>query len=244
MSLRLATALLLAIAVFLGAIGPFGTTSEPILRRLAFWLVVAPIGGMITISLARAFRLPKVSEPTRIIAAAALATFPNVAIVLLAMYGVLRHNHGLMAPVVANLMWQVFAINLAVAGVTWLAERSHTVRVRTVLAPPLPEKEAEFRKRLSAKHRYARLLALEAHDHYVRVHTDSGSELLSLRFSDAVREVERIHGYRVHRSWWIAAPAIKKASWKRGRGSLELDTGLLVPISRSGAPILREAGWL
>lgn len=100
-----------------------------------------------------------------------------------------------------------------------------------------------FRRRLSARRRAARLLAVEAHDHYLLVHTDAGTELVTLRFADALEELALAHGFRTHRSWWIAAEAIESVSWRRGAGEARLAGALAVPISRAHAPNLKAAGW-
>jgi hypothetical protein len=63
--------------------------------------------------------------------------------------------------------------------------------------------------RLPARVRFARLFAIEAHDHYVRVHTDAGTELVTARFADAVDELVGVHGFRVYRSWWDSGSAIR-----------------------------------
>lgn len=117
------------------------------------------------------------------------------------------------------------------------------VETRTIVMPPLPEAERDFRLRLSAKRRAARLIAVEAEDHYVRVHTDSGSELVPMRFSEAVEELPRAHGFRLHRSWWAAAEAIESVRWSRGGGEARLAGGISAPVSRSYAGALKEAGW-
>ena len=91
--------------------------------------------------------------------------------------------------------------------------------------------------------RQLRELALEAEDHYVRVHTDAGSELLTMRFSDAVAELAQAHGYRLHRSWWASADAIESVRWRRGGGEARLAEGITVPVSRSCARTLKQAGW-
>ena len=100
-----------------------------------------------------------------------------------------------------------------------------------------------LRLRLSAKRRAAKLIALEAEDHYVRVHTDAGSELISMRFSEAVEELALAHGFRLHRSWWVAADAIEAVRWRRGGGEARLIGGIAAPVSRSHAPALKDAGW-
>jgi hypothetical protein len=141
---------------------------------------------------------------------------------------------------VFNLVWQVFVISAGVMGVRQLVEK----------APALPAKEpAEapsdeaFRQRLSARHRAARLIAVQAEDHYLRVHTDLGSELVAARFSDALAELAGVAGFQVHRSWWAAADAIEAVRWRRGRGELKLAGGLTAPVSRTHAAGLKAAGW-
>ena len=118
------------------------------------------------------------------------------------------------------------------------------VEERRVVEPPMPEAEAAFRRRLSARRRGARLIAIEAHDHFLKVHTDCGEELVTARFADAKAELAGAHGYQIHRSWWVSAGAIDNVRWQRGSGEARLAGGLTAPVSRSYAPVLREAGWL
>jgi hypothetical protein len=148
-------------------------------------------------------------------------------------------------PSYQRLLWQVWPILLAVMVVRTLAWRRPPARVETltVIAAPLPEAETAFRRRLSAKRRGARLIAIEAHDHYLRVHTDAGAELITLRFAEALDELALGHGWRVHRSWWVAADAVEEVRWRRGAGEARLVGGLIAPVSRTYAPTLKEAGW-
>ena len=141
-----------------------------------------------------------------------------------------------------QLAWQVLVVALLLMALRALAWR-RVVETRTLVVPPLPEAERAFRLRLSAKRRTARLIAAEAEDHYVRVHTDSGSELVAMRFAEAMAELALAHGYRLHRSWWAAADAIEAVKWKRGGGEARLAGGLTAPVSRSCAAALKAAGW-
>ena len=75
------------------------------------------------------------------------------------------------------------------------------------------------------------------------VHTDAGSELVSMRFSEAVEELARAHGYRLHRSWWAAGDAIEAVRWKRGTGQAQLAGEIVAPVSRNCATVLKAAGW-
>jgi DNA-binding LytR/AlgR family response regulator len=125
---------------------------------------------------------------------------------------------------------------------TWRPPRT-VVETRVVVAAPLPEAEAVFRNRLSARRRGARLIALQAEDHYLRVYTDAGEELLTLRFADALNDLARAHGFQTHRSWWVAADAIEGVRWRAGLGEARLAGGLTAPISRTHAPTVKAAGW-
>jgi DNA-binding LytR/AlgR family response regulator len=100
-----------------------------------------------------------------------------------------------------------------------------------------------FIERLPLHLRGARLIAVQAEDHYLRVHTDRGSDLILMRLSDAVCELEGLEGAQTHRSWWVAKAAVRGASRGDGRATLELEGGLIAPVSRSYAGRLRETGW-
>ncbi|MFN3305544.1 MAG: LytTR family DNA-binding domain-containing protein, partial [Roseateles sp.] len=143
-------------------------------------------------------------------------------------------------------VWVISGLVMTVRILVWRRPPTPapTVETRVVVAPSLPEAEAAFRQRLSAKRRAARLIAVEAHDHYLRVHTDAGVELLTMRFSDALAELSGAHGFQTHRSWWVAGEAIEAAQWRRGAGELRLAGDLIAPVSRRHAPTLRAAGWL
>lgn len=212
----------------------------PAPSRYPYWLAVIVGGGVIGVLIDEAVtrRLPPVP---RVLVASALMTPPVTLLVIAVaflMLGQIIHRSFIL-----TLVWQVFAISLPLMAVRALLRRPPRVETRTVVEPPLPEAEAAFRRRLSARRRTARLLAIEAHDHYLRVHTDQGAELITLRMADALAELEKAHGYQVHRSWWVAAEAIEAVRWRKGAGEATLAGGLTVPVSRSMAPALRDAGW-
>jgi hypothetical protein len=88
------------------------------------------------------------------------------------------------------------------------------------------------------------VLALQGEDHYVRVHTALGSELLLMRMGDAIAELGGLPGERVHRSWWVAREAVKGVRPTGRRLALTLSNGLEVPVTREASTRLRQAGWL
>jgi hypothetical protein len=88
-----------------------------------------------------------------------------------------------------------------------------------------------------------RLLALSAEDHYLRVHTDRGDDLVHYRLSQA-REDLGARGAQVHRSWWVATDAVDRAERDGERWTLVLRGGLRVPVSRTWLQDARRAGLI
>lgn len=240
-------AVLIGIGLLMGLLGPFGTARLPDLHRHLYWMSCMVGGGMIGVGLdlllARALP-PTLSSPWRRAVLVALLMTPLVAVWVQAS-AVVTLGDGFSLNKVLRLFGQVLPLALTVMLVRALVWRTGPTRIetRTIVAPPTPEAEAAFRQRLSARRRAARLIAVEAHDHYLKVHTDAGEELITLRFADALAELDRAHGWRVHRSWWVAAEAIQEVRWRRGAGEARLAGGLTAPISRTYAPTLKDAGW-
>jgi DNA-binding LytR/AlgR family response regulator len=105
-------------------------------------------------------------------------------------------------------------------------------------APPPP-----FLARLPTRLAGADLWAVEAEDHYLRLHTSKGDDLILMRLADALTELDGIEGARTHRSWWVARKAVVAAERAEGRATLTLEGGVKAPVSRAYVKPLREAGW-
>jgi hypothetical protein len=246
LSVRAAAELVLfaAIGLFLGFVGAYGTDRLPAATRFLYWVGCIVGGGLFGVAIDEAVAARTRRLGLRLAVASLLMT-PPVALWVILM-GRLMAREPISLGEYGALLPRVLAISAPVVAVRALVWRrpEPVIETRTVVEPPLPEAEAAFRRRLSARRRGARLIAVEAEDHYVRVHTDAGAELVTLRFIDALAELARAHGYRTHRSWWVAHAAIEGARWRRGTGELRLEGGLVAPVSRSYAAALREAGWL
>ncbi|MEG2313361.1 LytTR family transcriptional regulator DNA-binding domain-containing protein [Brevundimonas sp.] len=236
--------ILVAIGLLMGFLGPFGSDRAPAGLRYIYWMICMVGGGLI--ALAGDYMLGRYIRKTwiRVLVGSVILT-PLVALLVryaeyVVMGGQLDWHR------FSNLLLQVWPILLAVLVVQALIWRRPAVRIetRTLVAPPLPQAEADFRKRLSAKRRSATLFAIQAYDHYLKVHTDAGEEMITLRMSDAMADLELAHGWRVHRSWWVAASAIESATWNRSSGELMLKNGMTLPVSKTYRHALKEAGWL
>jgi DNA-binding LytR/AlgR family response regulator len=90
----------------------------------------------------------------------------------------------------------------------------------------------------------ASIHAVSAEDHYLRLHTSKGSDLILMRLADAIMELEGLEGAQVHRSWWVARDAVKDVRRDGARVSLLLPDGGEAPVSRPNVKALRDAGWI
>lgn len=78
----------------------------------------------------------------------------------------------------------------------------------------------------------AGLLAITAEEHYVRVITDRGADLIRYRFSEALGELaDDPRGMQVHRSWWVRIDAVTGTNCKGRSMVLALRDGQVVPVS-------------
>lgn len=102
---------------------------------------------------------------------------------------------------------------------------------------------ARFLERMPPKLRGAALYAVSAEDHYLRLHTSKGSDLILMRLADAIGELDGLEGAQTHRSWWVARDAVENTRREGERVVLVLKGGTEAPVSRPNLRPLRVAGW-
>jgi hypothetical protein len=110
--------------------------------------------------------------------------------------------------------------------------------IQTDTANPL--RQPRLLERLKAG-QSAKVLALVAEDHYTRVLMQDHDELIYLRFSDAVRDMDEYPGLQVHRSYWVGLSAVQSYKEQGHRAFLTLTNGTSVPVSRSFRRAVRDA---
>lgn len=244
---RLAIDLLLltTLGLVLGVLSPFATARLSLGERFGYWLLCIVGGGALGVMVDELMGWRIRDFVRRLLAVTTLMT-PAVVVWVGLVEMILTREPFWIPPLLWFRVWVISGLVMAVRILAWreATPPPPVVETRVIVAPPLPEAEAAFRQRLSARRRTARLIAVEAHDHYLRVHTDAGQELLTLRFADALSELTGALGFQTHRSWWVAAEAIEAVRWRRGAGELRLSGDLVAPVSRRHAPVLRAAGWL
>lgn len=109
-------------------------------------------------------------------------------------------------------------------------------------APGGPDPSGAFLERLPVKYRGAELWAVSSEDHYLRIHTDRGEELILMRLADAMRELKGAEGLQTHRSWWVAKGGVADTKRENGKLVLVLRSGKEAPVSRTFQPEVRKAG--
>lgn len=239
---RLAADLFLwaCIGLVMAILGPFGTSEHSLAQRLVYWQCCIVGGGIVGIAIDEPLRRRATPAWPRVVAASVLMT-PLVTLHV-ELTNVVLHGARMTLRHFNDLWFQVFVVSFAAMAFRQFAWAGSEMKSAP---PPKPVEDptATFRLRLSAKRRGAAILAVEAEDHYLRVHTEAGEELVTARFRDALAELADAPGFLIHRSWWVAAEAIDEVRWLRGRGELSLKSGLVAPISRSQAGKLKAAGW-
>ena len=85
------------------------------------------------------------------------------------------------------------------------------------------------------------VIALKAEEHYTRVYTEEGEALILIRFRDAVGLLEHLGGVQTHRSYWVNQKYVTRLKRKGRSISVELTTGLKIPLSRSYRVVAQKA---
>ena len=88
------------------------------------------------------------------------------------------------------------------------------------------------------------VIALQMEDHYVRIHTATGSYLILMPLGRAIELVGAVDGLRTHRSWWVARHAVTQINGTPRSMTLSLSNGIVAPVARASVATLRSAGWL
>jgi hypothetical protein len=246
--------LLLLGAVF-GWIGPYGTFQDlSIVNRFIYWItafLLIGLGASFTkLAIAQAEPCKSWPAPVQAIVAALVAAVPS-SFVVIALETIFRHPPAITLANLLRIYVSVAVVMIAI-GIPWAVirkHRAHAVSVaqptQTLGAPPAIARNGDspFLRRLPAK-LGTDLLCVATEDHYLRVTTTLGHDLILFRLSDAMAELDPALGQQVHRSYWVARRAVAGVERNGQRTALLLTNGATIPISRTFLPALREAGWL
>ena len=227
-------------ALFMTVIGPVGTDALTLWARAFYWLTLMLSGTMIGLALLETARHYDIlgDRPFLQYSAVTLGlSAPQILIVAAA--NAQAFQRPVTGAAVAAITLPVLVISAAVTCLNYLAERDprETHAAAAGAAPP------RFLDRLPLRLRGGDIWAVQAEDHYLHIHTSRGQDLILMRLSDAIAELEGLEGAQTHRSWWVAREGINSAQRGNGRARLTLKSSIDAPVSRTFARALREAGW-
>lgn len=224
----------------LGLLAPFGSyLNAGLVWRLLYWggsvwLGLLLFGGAWLVWRRHAARLTRARWPAlaAMLIAASLGQTVVTRTVALKIWPELQRY----APSWA--VWYLQGLVIAViGGGLWLVWR------RAVQAP-LPVEGGPLERPARAPSLGKDVIALQMEDHYVRIHTRSGSRLAHMTLTEAIEAVGPIDGLKVHRSWWVARDAVARIEGTPRAMRLHLDGGLVAPVARGAVALLRQTGWL
>jgi hypothetical protein len=245
-------AIMTAVGVFFGLIGPFGTfDGGPAELRVAYWVANSWIGfivlsTIVRLSLRASIRLD-LPAWLALAMGVAIGTVPLSIGLAYAGAWIWPPLHG-QVPSLLQQYGQVLAISEPFTFLYYFFWRRAVRRPREARAAPRvtagnAKPGGRFLDRLPV--RLGRdLVCLQMEDHYVRAHTAAGSDLILTPMKDAIAELAGVDGMQVHRSWWVARAAVVQAVSEGRNLSLRLSNGLDAPVSRASLARLRAAGWL
>lgn len=231
--------ILLSVAALLAILGPFDTDQTLLFGpRFIYWLVMATstyaIGFLVNATLWPVIA-PNWPRPARL-ALVGLATgfaitpaITGINLIALGFWPSLAQWPALLAQFVT------IALIITVIFQTLSGHLSNVA---------IPERRSpDLLARLPLEKRGA-LVALSSEDHYTRIRTTKGEDLVLIRLADAIREAEPTTGMQVHRSHWVALDQVVAVRRNGERAMLRLRMGDDIPVSRAHMTALKAAGLL
>ncbi len=234
--------MLVTASFFLSLSGLYFADDSPFYVRLLYWLTLIGLGIWLSDALQRQLMplIGRFAWVPRWLIFSIVLTVP--------LFGFVSLLHGFSGNPISpefylNTGLKVWAVTAAITAFSFRGQTGEEIA-----APPNDDGEAgdavapiehktlpKVLERAKPALRQATLIALSAEDHYVRLITDKGEELLLMRFADAVAETDPVEGVQVHRSWWVAREAIGHISKQGGNVKLTMRDGTEVPVSRRRA---------
>ncbi|QBX99519.1 LytTR family transcriptional regulator [Rhodophyticola sp. CCM32] len=227
---------LAGLAAILALVGPFGTD-----RVLSFWPRLAYWGGIALGSYSIGYWSGQLLKPVVPVRGGVLLIGIVTGLGVTGLVVVLNYLVFAQSPArdeIASFIATVVSIAMIITVMLDIAGRQLGASTDLATKPTIP-----LLDRLPLEKR-GRLVALCVEDHYVRVRTTKGEEMLLMRLSDAIREAGPVEGIQVHRSHWVALAAVKAGRRDGDRAILTMSHGADIPVSRSRLAEARAAGLL
>jgi hypothetical protein len=236
--------------LFLAYAGAFGTVAAPLPQRLGYWITTMVLATLVGSAIFIPVYLRGWLRQRPLVGSLIVALAMSAPLTVLVWFLGPQFFPDYLATdpkLLPGYFPPVFGVSVIMTAINHLVadhdERRRAPPPAAAAAGPEVPAPPKFLERLPPRLRGAELYAVEAEDHYLRLHTSQGSDLILMRLADAIGELDGLEGAQTHRSWWVARGAVADARRADGRGTLVLKNGVEAPVSRSFAGALREAGW-
>lgn len=244
----------LAASILIGGLfaflGVYNTNAIPFFERFVFWVSTMLVGNLSTGLLIPLVFNRWLSNQPLVLQLSCIVVLISIPVTLV--LAAFDHNHGLDWSFKVWLLQYryVVVVSAILIFVGYFILRSHlkleaqpnTNESDTEnAAQGLRKLERQFLKRLAPKHHDAALFAIKSEDHYLRVYTSVGEELILMRLSDAISALDKLEGMQTHRSWWVARSAISELQRKQGKLSLLTVADVVIPVSRTYEKAVKAA---
>ena len=226
----------LVAGLVLTILAPFGTGNFSLLRRLAYWVGLCTAGGVGAWS--AEYLVSKIKGNGWLLSGKPwpIAIWQSLgATLMVTVFAIPLHRPNDFLDIALSLFY-IWVVGMVICSFGAMQKKAPS-------ADPTATRPALY-DRLKPALRSSDIYALTSEDHYVRVITHAGDDLILMRLSDAIKEAAPLPGLSPHRSWWVAESGTKSVKRRDGKAVITLKNDVSVPVSRNGAKALREAGWL
>lgn len=236
------SSILFALAALFTVTGPFGTfTAMDFGLRFVFWMVVVASLTLLARIADRLLAAGRWPLAARRLAVSIIAALPG-AMLCSALHRLLAPEGG---PPLSFLTICAYAAALLTLCLVPSARfASLLLGLPAEEKPPEPpapiDSTAEFLARFAPRLAGSALFAVEAEDHYLRIHTDRGSEMVLMRFRDALGALTGNAGAQVHRGFWVAERGVARIERRGALWQIVLRSGQTIPVSRRYAATARS----
>lgn len=221
----------------LTVLAPLGTQSLALGPRALYWVGLCFAGGYGAMAVRAGLQrfAPHVTGLQRIIAQS-LGSTAAVAPFVIGLSGVV----GL--PSFILTLFYIWLIAMVITSFGELADHYKADQIDDLTHDPAHDRPA-LMDRLPMALRSADFYAAQSEDHYLRLYTSRGEYLILMRLSDVEDLVRPLTGLSPHRSWWVAEAGVRAVRRENGKTVITLKDNTDVPVSRSGAQRVKQAGW-
>lgn len=232
-------AIVIGLGLIFAWLGVYNTGRLPFYQSFVFWTTTMGVGAGSSILIAPVVWGPRFEHVAAIFKIGVVSAIVSIPVTLVLVF--MFSDAAVTATQLTVQYAYVMVISLIVTTGAFVMD---TLKAQSESTSEDTNPVESFLGRLPVKYRTADLHAISSEDHYLRVHTSLGEELILMRLADAVRELSGADGLQVHRSWWVAKTSVTDEKRVDGRSLLVLPSGTEVPVSRSYRGKAKEAGFI